>query len=221
MQGCAWEKWPQRGSYCAVFRIYVFRRRRIRFQVSGNRGAKSWQLVWNFIKFKSEPQNRRISNNECRRVGSLLAFVAFSAEYARSVFFYKIDRSTQKLTTGRIHYFRTCPPPEDSIFIIRYSLFQSFFFDLTGRFFWPAAGLNLWAFLILPFTLQKNKSRFIFRNRSRVSSHLFPFNRWCWKFDLPARPWNRCDTNLATVEPLRLEVVGDDANLLYAPAPFV
>jgi hypothetical protein len=55
-------------------------------------------------------------------------------------FFYKIDRSTQKLTTGRstqklttgrstkgltrarIHSFRTCPPPEDSTFIIRYTI---------------------------------------------------------------------------------------------------
>jgi hypothetical protein len=45
----------------------------------------------------------------------------------------KIDRSTQKLTAGRIPYFDTCPPEEDSIFDIypppEDSLFQSFFFD--------------------------------------------------------------------------------------------
>jgi hypothetical protein len=61
---------------------------------------------------KSEPQNRRISNIECRRVESL-----------RSVF-YKMDRSTQKLTTGGIHY---------STFDVGRSMFISFFFDLTGR----------------------------------------------------------------------------------------
>ena len=37
--------------------------------------------------------------------------------------FFKIDR---------IHHFDTCPPEEDSTFIIRYSLFQSFFSDQTG-----------------------------------------------------------------------------------------
>jgi hypothetical protein len=36
-----------------------------------------------------------------------------------------------KLTTDRIHSFDI----RHSTFIIRYSLFQSFFFDLTGRFF--------------------------------------------------------------------------------------
>jgi hypothetical protein len=30
--------------------------------------------------------------------------------------------------------FDTCPPEEDLLFEIRYSLFQSFFFDLSGRF---------------------------------------------------------------------------------------
>jgi len=63
-------------------------------------------------------------------------------------FFYKIDRSTKssrqavrqkvhdrpfdkKLTTGRIHSFDTCPPEEDSTFIIRHSIFafSKFFFD--------------------------------------------------------------------------------------------
>ena len=53
-------------------------------------------------KLNSEPQNRRISNIECRRVESLC-----------SVFF-KI---------GRIHYFDI----RHSLFDIRYSLFQSFF----------------------------------------------------------------------------------------------
>jgi len=49
--------------------------------------------------------------------------------------FYKIDRSTKKLTTGRIHSFDI----RHSLFDIRYSLFQSFFSDLTGRLF--AGGL--------------------------------------------------------------------------------
>jgi hypothetical protein len=35
-----------------------------------------------------------------------------------------MDRSTQKLTTGRIHY---------SMFDVGRSMFISFFFDLTGR----------------------------------------------------------------------------------------
>jgi hypothetical protein len=39
------------------------------------------------------------------------------------------DRSTRKLTTGRIPYFDI----RYSLFDIRYSLFQSFFFDLTDR----------------------------------------------------------------------------------------
>jgi hypothetical protein len=57
---------------------------------------------------KSEPQNRRMSNVECRRAESL-----------RSVFF-KIDRSTQKLTAGRIHYFD-----------IRHSSFDIRFFKVS------------------------------------------------------------------------------------------
>jgi hypothetical protein len=59
--------------------------------------------------------------------------------------FNKIDRSTKRLTTGRIHYFDTCPPEEDSTFIHAKawfdiypppedSLFYSFFFDFIGRF---------------------------------------------------------------------------------------
>jgi len=62
----------------------------------------------------------------------------FQVESLRSVVF-KIDRSTQKLTTGGIHY---------SIFDVGRSMFISFFFDLTGRppkvgkFYWPADGLN-------------------------------------------------------------------------------
>jgi hypothetical protein len=49
-------------------------------------------------------------------------------ESLRSVFF-KIDRSTQKLTTGRIPYFDS----RYSLFDIRYSLFQSFFSDQAAR----------------------------------------------------------------------------------------
>jgi hypothetical protein len=52
-------------------------------------------------------------------------------ESLRSVF-YKMDRSTQKLTTGGIHY---------SMFDVGRSVFISFFFDLTGR-SRPAAGLT-------------------------------------------------------------------------------
>ena len=77
----------------------------------------TWTSLMKPHQVKSEPQNRRISNIECRRVGSL-----------RSVIFYKIDR---------IPYFDI----RYSLFDIRYSLFQSFFFDQTGH-FWPAAGLN-------------------------------------------------------------------------------
>jgi hypothetical protein len=47
------------------------------------------------------------------------------APTGRSVF-YKMDRSTQKLTTGGIHY---------STFDVGRSMFISFLFDLTGRFF--------------------------------------------------------------------------------------
>jgi len=49
--------------------------------------------------------------------------------WAIDPFFYKIDRSTQKLTTGRIHSFDI----RHSLFDIRHSLFQSFLFDQTGR----------------------------------------------------------------------------------------
>jgi hypothetical protein len=52
-------------------------------------------------------------------------------ESLRLVFF-KIDRSTQKLTTGGIHY---------SMFDVGRSTFISFSFDLTGR-SRPAAGLK-------------------------------------------------------------------------------
>jgi hypothetical protein len=82
------------------------------------------------LQVKSEPQNRRISNIECRRVGSL-----------RSVF-YKIDRSTQKLTTGGIHYSTFdvgrsmfdaySPPKEDSLVS----------FSIRPDVFLPAAGLK-------------------------------------------------------------------------------
>jgi hypothetical protein len=65
---------------------------------------------------KSEPQNRRISNVECRRMESL-----------RSVF-YKLDRSTQKLTTGGIHY---------STFDVERSVF-----DLPAM-PWKRCGVNL------------------------------------------------------------------------------
>jgi len=44
--------------------------------------------------------------------------------------FIKIDRSTQKLTTGRIHSFDI----RHSLFDIRYSLFKSFFYDQNSRF---------------------------------------------------------------------------------------
>ena len=79
-------------------------------------------MTLRFIYFKtSKPQNieyrtaacDELSRVECRRVESLC-----------SVFF-KIDRSTHKLTTGRIHYFDI----RHSLFDIRYSLYQSFFFD--------------------------------------------------------------------------------------------
>jgi hypothetical protein len=45
-------------------------------------------------------------------------------------FFYKIDRSTQKLTAGRIHYFD-----------IHYSIFafSEFLFPFDWPLFWPAA----------------------------------------------------------------------------------
>jgi len=58
-----------------------------------------------------------------------------------SHFFIKKTVRQKKLTTSRIHSFDTCPPEEDSTFSIRYSLFQSFFLDLTGR-SRPEAALN-------------------------------------------------------------------------------
>ena len=60
--------------------------------------------VWNFgfkgppymklHEVKSEPQNRRISNRRMSKGG-----------FASLSLFYKIDRSTKRLTTGRIHSF--------------------------------------------------------------------------------------------------------------------
>jgi len=79
----------------------------VRFQVSAN--IEFWHLIRNLTNLKSEPQNRRMSNVE--------GWVRFAQS-----FFYKIDRSTQKLTTGRIHYFD-----------IRYSLFDIRFFKVS---FW-------------------------------------------------------------------------------------
>jgi len=81
--------------------------------------------------WNSEPQNVacRMSNFE--------GWIRFAQS-----FYYKIDRSTQKLTTGRIHYFDTCPPEEDSIFIIRHLLFQSFF-RFNCSLLRPATTLNL------------------------------------------------------------------------------
>jgi hypothetical protein len=68
-------------------------------------------MTLRFIYFKTiEPQNPPKAD-KFRSVDSL------------SSVFSKIDRSTQRLTTGRTHYFD--PPLEDS-------LFHSFFFDLTG-----------------------------------------------------------------------------------------
>ena len=61
--------------------------------------------------WNSEPQNIEYRTAEFRRMVSL-----------RSVFFYKIDRSTQKLTTGRMPSFD-----------IRYSLFDIRFFKVS---FW-------------------------------------------------------------------------------------
>ena len=69
-------------------------------------------LVWNYIK--SEPQNRRISNIECRRVVSL-----------RSVF----------LKMDRIHLFDV----RCWTFDVRCSLVSS---SIWPAVFWPAAGLN-------------------------------------------------------------------------------
>jgi len=49
--------------------------------------------------------------------------------------FYKIDR---------IHYFDTCPPEEDSTFIIRHSIFafSKFLFRFDRTFVWPAVALT-------------------------------------------------------------------------------
>jgi len=59
--------------------------------------------------------------------------VAFGYDpIGRSVFF-KIDRSTQKLTTGRIHY---------STFSVRCSTFAGYLFRLDRTVVWPAAALN-------------------------------------------------------------------------------
>ena len=63
-----------------------------------------------------------MSNVECLRVGSLQASPSATTRQVAQSFFYKIDRSTQKLTTGRIHYFD-----------IRYSLFDIRFFKVS---FW-------------------------------------------------------------------------------------
>jgi len=59
---------------------------------------------------------------------------------------FKIDRSTQKLTTGCIHYSMFDLPEADKCLLafgeldVRCSLVS--FFDLTGRFFGSAAGLT-------------------------------------------------------------------------------
>ena len=86
----------------------------------GRSGFRFRYLLTPYMKLhevKSEPQNRRMSNVECRRAESL-----------RSVFI-KIDRSTLsfdpealegKLTTGRIHYFD-----------IRHSSFDIRFFKVS------------------------------------------------------------------------------------------
>jgi len=78
--------------------------------VSGNRGAKSSSETthsWN-----SKPQNieQEISNDEVWN---------------------RCDQSFFKNISDRIPYFEI----HYSLFDIRYSLFQSFFFDKTGRFF--------------------------------------------------------------------------------------
>ncbi|CAB1076931.1 hypothetical protein D1AOALGA4SA_4728 [Olavius algarvensis Delta 1 endosymbiont] len=68
---------------------------------------------------KSEPQNRIISKIECRRVESLQASPSATTRDVAPSFF-KIDRSTQKLTTGRIHSFD-----------IRHSLIDIRFFKVS------------------------------------------------------------------------------------------
>jgi hypothetical protein len=69
--------------------------------------------------FKSEPQNRRISNNEFRREVSL-----------RSIIFFKNRPFSERLTTGRIHSFDI----RHSVFDVRYSLFQSFLVNQADRY---------------------------------------------------------------------------------------
>ena len=65
----------------------------------------------------SEPQNRRITNRSLRRAQSCrISKGGIPTLYL----FYKIDRSTQKLTTGRIHSFD-----------IRHSLFDIRFFKVS------------------------------------------------------------------------------------------
>jgi hypothetical protein len=63
------------------------------------------------------------SGGQVSKGGFASGFAFGYAPTGRSVF-YKIDRSTQKLTTGGIHY---------STFDVGRSMFISFFFDLTGR----------------------------------------------------------------------------------------
>ena len=70
--------------------------------------------------WNSEPQNIEYRTAECRRMESLC-----------SVFF-KIDR---------IHYFEI----RHSTFIIRYSLFQSFFYDQTGCF--SGQAVHVWYYI--------------------------------------------------------------------------
>jgi len=67
------------------------------------------------LKRTAEPQN--IEYRILLRRTSVEGWNRFAQSY------YKIGRSTKKLTTGRIHSFDTCPPQEDSTFIIRYSIF--------------------------------------------------------------------------------------------------
>jgi hypothetical protein len=69
-------------------------------------------------------------------------------ESLRSVFF--------KNNNDRIPYFDI----RYSLFDIHYSLFQSFFFDLTGRFFWPAAALKPDTSNLQPYTLKPHTLRY-------------------------------------------------------------
>jgi len=88
--------------------------------------STSFPLYKTSFKANRRTAEYRISNppaaDKCRRVESLQASPsATTRQVAQS--YYKIDRSTQKLTTGRIHSFDI----RHSLFDIRYSLFQSFF----------------------------------------------------------------------------------------------